>query len=128
MQFNKSFLTYCTNIHSGESWAEHFFEIQQNFPSIKKQVAPDQLMGIGLRLSNNASMELMEEKNSNDFREWMLLHNAYVFTMNGFPYGDFHQTSVKEHVHSPDWTTNERVAKTITRKYGWRNFYFTIEL
>ena len=32
--------------------------------------------------------------------------------MNGFPYGNFHKTRVKDHVHSPDWTTDERVAYT----------------
>ena len=29
-------LTYCTNIHAGESWPDHFAAIKQNFPSIKK--------------------------------------------------------------------------------------------
>jgi len=33
--------------------------------------------------------------------------------MNGFPYGGFHHTKVKDHVHSPDWTTPERVSYTI---------------
>jgi hypothetical protein len=33
--------------------------------------------------------------------------------MNGFPYGGFHHTKVKDQVHAPDWTTNERVSYTI---------------
>ena len=32
--------------------------------------------------------------------------------MNGFPYGDFHGTRVKEDVYAPDWTTPERVEYT----------------
>ncbi|WEK18919.1 MAG: metabolite traffic protein EboE [Candidatus Pedobacter colombiensis] len=36
-----------------------------------------------------------------------------IFTMNGFPYGDFHHTIVKEQVHTPDWTTDERRDYTI---------------
>src|SRR6185436_7574705 len=36
----------------------------------------------------------------------------YVFTMNGFPYGQFHGTRVKEQVYLPDWTSPERLAYT----------------
>jgi hypothetical protein len=32
--------------------------------------------------------------------------------MNGFPYGGFHNTVVKDEVHAPDWTTTERVEYT----------------
>src|SRR5690606_2033482 len=37
---------------------------------------------------------------------------GYVFTMNGFPFGAFHDTRVKEDVHTPDWTTAERLRYT----------------
>jgi hypothetical protein len=33
--------------------------------------------------------------------------------MNGFPYGEFHHTVVKDQVHAPDWTTKSRVDYTI---------------
>ncbi|NCD72415.1 metabolite traffic protein EboE [Mucilaginibacter agri] len=106
-------LTYCTNIHGGESWAEHFEQIKENFPDIKLALNPDEVMGIGLRLSNTASIELLEGNNLQEFKDWLLLNNACVFTMNGFPYGQFHSTVVKSDVHSPDWTTTERVDYTI---------------
>jgi hypothetical protein len=35
-----------------------------------------------------------------------------VFTINGFPYGKFHGTRVKEQVYAPDWTTRERLDYT----------------
>ncbi|HEY9362484.1 MAG TPA: metabolite traffic protein EboE [Chitinophagaceae bacterium] len=105
-------LTYCTNIHAGESWPDHFTALQNHFPSIKNQVSPKKPMGIGLRLSNEASMELIKEENLNSFKQWLQENNAYVFTMNGFPYGSFHRTRVKENVHAPDWTTEDRVAYT----------------
>jgi len=47
-----------------------------------------------------------------NFRRWLDRENCYVFTINGFPYGKFHGTRVKEHVYTPDWTTTERVAYT----------------
>src|SRR5678815_2850685 len=38
--------------------------------------------------------------------------NCYVFTINGFPYGRFHGTRVKEQVYAPDWTTTDRLEFT----------------
>ncbi|MDN3654026.1 metabolite traffic protein EboE [Ferruginibacter paludis] len=110
---NSGQLTYCTNIHHGENWQDHFNEIKKYFPGIKKKLSPDNAMGIGLRLSNVASIELIDNKNLEVFRQWLHENNAYVFTMNGFPYGSFHDTRVKDQVHAPDWTTKERVAYTI---------------
>jgi hypothetical protein len=106
-------LTYCTNIHVGESWIQHFAEIKKNFPSIKQKLSPDNAMGIGLRLSNEASIELIKKENLSDFKKWLADQDAYVFTMNGFPYGKFHRKVVKDQVHSPDWTTDQRVDYTI---------------
>jgi len=106
-------LTYCTNIHAGENWPDHFEALQINFPFIKENISPFAPMGIGLRLSNEASVQLIEEENFSDFKSWLEENNAYVFTMNGFPYGGFHHTRVKDNVHTPDWTTNDRVAYTL---------------
>ena len=113
MQTNQGHLTYCTNIHPGENWPAHFVALQQNFPSIKADVSPEGLMGIGLRLSHEASLELQRADNLNELKQWLADNNAYVFTMNGFPYGEFHNTAVKDQVHAPDWTTNERLDYTI---------------
>ena len=112
MKLTNPHLTYCTNIHAGETWKDHFAAIRQHFPKIKADVADNQAMGIGLRLSHVASLELIKEENLSVFKDWLKDQNAYVFTMNGFPYGSFHHTVVKDHVHSPDWTTNERVEYT----------------
>jgi hypothetical protein len=112
MKLNTAHLTYCTNIHAGETWPDHFAALQKNFPSVKQAVSPDQPMGIGLRLSHIASLELLKKEQLQAFREWLTANDAYVFTMNGFPYGGFHHTRVKDQVHAPDWTTNERVAYT----------------
>ena len=113
MKTTSGHLTYCTNIHAGETWEEHFAALKQHFPEIKQQVAGDEAMGIGLRLSHVASLELIKPENLAVFKDWLSQQNGYVFTMNGFPYGSFHHTVVKDHVHSPDWTTNERVDYTI---------------
>lgn len=106
-------LTYCTNIHAGESWEEHFGQLREHIPAIKKQVSPAGAFGIGLRLSDKASEALIKEDNLEAFRQWLSDNNCYVFTMNGFPYGGFHRTVVKDKVHAPDWTTAGRMNYTI---------------
>ncbi|MFD2148572.1 metabolite traffic protein EboE [Mucilaginibacter antarcticus] len=113
MQLSNGHLTYCTNIHPGEDWPSHFLALQQNFPGIKAQVSPSQAMGIGLRLSNVAAVELEQGDNIAQLKQWLTDHDAYVFTMNGFPYGEFHNTVVKDQVHAPDWTTDLRVNYTL---------------
>ncbi len=106
-------LTYCTNIHQGENWKDHFTSIKKHFPFIKEKISPNNPMGMGLRLSNEASIDLIKKDNLAQFKEWLNEQDAYVFTMNGFPYGGFHNTIVKDQVHTPDWTTIERVDYTI---------------
>ena len=106
-------LTYCSNIHTGEDWQRHFSELQENIPLIKQNVCPDKPFGIGLRLANQASIDLSETQNLQAFQKWLADNDCYVFTMNGFPYGGFHDVVVKDSVHAPDWTSTERVDYTI---------------
>jgi hypothetical protein len=113
MQTPKGHLTYCSNIHPGETWGDHFERLKENIPLIKKKVSPLQPFGIGLRLANSASLELRKQENLVVFQQWLDNNDCYVFTMNGFPYGGFHNTVVKDQVHAPDWLSHERVSYTI---------------
>ncbi|SNR39038.1 hypothetical protein SAMN04488009_1306 [Maribacter sedimenticola] len=105
-------VTYCTNIHPGQDWKSTFDSIQEHVPKIKNRVSATAPFGLGLRLSNKASEELEIGSNMATFQEWLAQNEVYVFTMNGFPYGNFHDERVKDLVHAPDWTTNERVIYT----------------
>ncbi|MBS1750400.1 MAG: metabolite traffic protein EboE [Bacteroidetes bacterium] len=113
METSYGLLTYCTNIHAGETWKDHFTQLKEHIPFIKQKVAPYKSFGIGLRLSDMASRELTSGSNLTIFRQWLTENNAFVFTMNGFPYGSFHRTKVKDYVHTPDWLSNDRVQYTI---------------
>ena len=113
MQTSKGHLTYCSNIHPGETWSDHFQKLKENIPLIKKKISPIAPFGIGLRLSNSASLELRKKENLETFKNWLADNDCYVFTMNGFPYGGFHNTVVKDQVHAPDWLSADRVAYTI---------------
>ena len=105
-------LTYCTNIHPGESWEEVFEQLKNNIPEIKRKISPLKSFGIGLRLSGLASKEIMENNQLSIFIKWLKDNDLYVFTMNGFPYGGFHRQRVKDAVHKPDWSTAERLDYT----------------
>src|SRR4029077_2670787 len=59
-----------------------------------------------------ASRELVEPRVLIQFRDWLEANNCYVFTINGFPFGQFHGGPVKEKVFAPDWTRNERLDYT----------------
>ena len=113
METSLGHLTYCTNIHAGESWDDHFSALRANIPSVKDRLSPDKPFGIGLRLSHLASVDLGKKENLLKFREWLDESQCYVFVINGFPYGGFHHTKVKDKVHAPDWTTQDRVLYTI---------------
>jgi sugar phosphate isomerase/epimerase len=102
-------LTYCLNIHPGESWADNFTAIREKTVAVKQLVASDQWFGLGLRLSHHAASRLCDDAAAIDeAREFFAEHQLYVFSINGFPYGRFHQGRVKENVYAPDWRTPER--------------------
>jgi|YelNatPaOPRAMG01_1025707.scaffolds.fasta_scaffold19543_5 sugar phosphate isomerase/epimerase len=105
-------LTYCLNVHPGESWAENFAAIRNHALRVKAQVSPREKFGLGLRLANAASRTLAKPVELAKFREFLAAHDLYVFTVNGFPYGTFHGKPVQERVYRPDWRTTARVAYT----------------
>ncbi len=105
-------LTYCTNIHAGESWSDIRASLDTYVPAIKAAVAPDLPLGIGLRLSGEAATSARQPDALAAFRDQLTTLGAYVFTINAFPFGPFHGVRVKEQVYLPDWRSAERVAFT----------------
>ena len=105
-------LAYCTNVHPGESWAETFAALNRWTLSVKERLHCKREYAIGLRLSDLASRQLSDKAQLLEFQRWLEKHGCYVFTVNGFPYGQFHGTRVKEQVYAPDWTSPDRVAYT----------------
>lgn len=105
-------LGYCTNIHRGETWEETWNGLKNYTLRVKDRVSSGSPYGIGLRLSHQAALELSAPGKIDEFKAWLDANGCYVFTINGFPYGSFHGTRVKEHVFKPDWSTPERLEYT----------------
>jgi sugar phosphate isomerase/epimerase len=131
-------ITYCTNIHAGESWAEVRTNLECHVLAVRRRVAPAVPFGVGLRLSARAADELTgaSAKSSTTLttgtagsataqaapalialREFLAEHRLYVFTLNGFPYGPFHGAPVKEEVYRPDWLEEARL--TYSDRLAW---------
>ncbi len=108
-----SHVTYCLNIHPGESWADNLAAIRTHLPQVRAALGYAGEFGLGLRLSARAAAELVVPERLAEFRSVLADLGLYAFTVNAFPYGQFHGTEVKERVYAPDWTTPERVAYTL---------------
>ncbi|MBE9179971.1 metabolite traffic protein EboE [Oculatella sp. LEGE 06141] len=106
-----SHLTYCTNIHPGESWPQVFNNVQHYIPPLKASLSPTAPFGIGLRLANIAAQALHGDTLAH-FQTWLTEQDLYVFTLNGFPFGSFHGQVVKDRVYAPDWSQRSRLDYT----------------
>ncbi len=108
-------LTYCTNIHPGESWEEVQSAVYSHVPEVRAALraggAPDQPFPLSLWISGRAAREL-EEEGSARFLEFCKTQRCAPSSINGFPYGAFHGQRVKEEVYLPDWRDPERAAHT----------------
>jgi hypothetical protein len=105
-------LTYCTNIHPGETWPEVLTSLSRHLPAIRSEAAPDRPFGVGIRLGAPAAQALRNPEAVAELKDLLQAQSAYVFTINGFPYGSFHGRRVKEQVYAPDWSTPERLDYT----------------
>jgi hypothetical protein len=113
MRVGPSFhLSYCSNIHPGETWAAVRANLGEFLPPIRRALAPEAPFGIGLRLSAEAALTLDQPDELARFREFLRAGPYYVFTINGFPYGVFHGEPVKERVYLPDWRDPARLEYT----------------
>jgi hypothetical protein len=107
-------LTYCLNIHPGESWEENLAALTEKTLLIRQGVAPGQWFGVGLRIAQQAAEELTANPDwQHQALEFFSENQLYPFTINGFPYGRFHSGPVKENVYAPDWRSPERLHYTL---------------
>jgi sugar phosphate isomerase/epimerase len=110
MRVGSAHLTYCTNIHPGESWEDVRANLERHVLRVRARYPGDQPFGVGLRLSDQAARSLEQPAVLEELQDFLKRHHLYVFTINGFPFGRFHGVRVKEDVYRPDWLEAERLA------------------
>ncbi|MCG6902803.1 MAG: metabolite traffic protein EboE [Rhodobacter sp.] len=105
-------LTYCLNIHATQTWDEVLAALTGPVAAVKSAVSPDAPFAVGLRFSGEALDELADPDKRAHLKAVMDAQGYHGITVNGFPYGRFHGTRVKEEVYQPDWRSDERVRYT----------------
>lgn len=106
-------LTYCLNIHPGESREEVLAAVRTHAVAVRDAVGRPGAFGLGLRLGHEAAAGFRDPAALRELRDLLAAENFYVFTVNAFPYGRFHGAAVKAAVYHPDWRAPERLAYTL---------------
>lgn len=107
-------LGYCTNVHAGVTLDAVRANLLAHALPVKRRVCPDTPMGVGLWFAYDAAVELLEDPGKiGQLRDWMTDQGLFAYTLNGFPFGDFHEDRVKTKVYEPTWATRERYDYTL---------------
>ena len=109
-------LTYCLNVHPGSTFLEAqeaiYVHAREVFNRLARATDIGGPFGPGIWLSAEAASEVIDEKRMAAFARGLDAEGFYAFTFNGFPYGPFHGTRVKEQVYKPDWADDRRCQYT----------------
>lgn len=104
-------LGYCTNVHPGRSLAEVEEGIDRFTVPVQERVGGG--VAAGLWLADPVVRELLARSDGPQRLADRLAQRGLVcYTLNAFPFGDFHGARVKDGVYLPDWSQPERLAYT----------------
>lgn len=104
-------LSYCTNVHPGRTAAEVLAGLSTYTAAVRRNLGAP--LAAGLWLAQPVIEELRREPAQAAALQAALARLDLVcYTLNAFPYGDFHSDRVKENVYLPDWTTVQRLTYT----------------
>ncbi|PNG29781.1 AP endonuclease [Pseudomonas protegens] len=99
---------YCSNVHPARDVAGLESSILQHFQGVRRQRGLA-VQDSGLWISAQAAAELQQPAVREAFLG--LLHDSgmRLTSLNGFPYGQFHQGAVKAEVYRPTWAEPQRL-------------------
>jgi len=101
-------LGYCTNVHPGMTLDEIEAQLDEHAVDVRQRLDMD-VLPIGLWLPASVAQDV----DGDELGRRLSIRGLEVFTMNAFPYGDFHGKQVKKAVYEPDWATPERSSYTL---------------
>lgn len=105
-------LGYCTNVHPGRSVADVLAGLDRYTLPVRERLGRP--VAAGLWLAAPVVDELLATSDGLPaFAAELASRDLPCYTLNAFPYGDFHAARVKEHVYRPDWATPERGEYTV---------------
>lgn len=105
-------LGYCTNVHPGRSVAEVYRGLSDYAVPVQRRWGGP--MGVGLWFAQPVVDEILARPGEvGRLKSWLAERSLHCYTMNAFPYGDFHKDRVKEQVYLPDWSDPLRADYTL---------------
>jgi hypothetical protein len=104
---------YCGNVHPAVTIDQVLDNVQRHASAVRNLCCPDETLPFGIWVSKTALDQLQSKDNILRLCDAMQQHHVNAFTINGFPFGDFHQTVVKHSVYQPDWSTDQRLDYTL---------------
>lgn len=106
-------LSYCTNVHPGLTVVAIRKGLREFTAPARDRVGEAVAAGLWLAapvIQELQANPLLVQELKSDLRELGLS----CYTLNAFPYGNFHSERVKEQVYLPDWTSGERFDYTVS--------------
>ncbi len=111
MTLNALPLSYCTNVHPGLTVEEILQKLDEFTIPIQLQLGAP--LAAGLWLADPVIKEILATPEGHlRFAEEIQKRNLTCYTLNAFPFGNFHSERVKENVYLPDWSEPERLEYT----------------
>ncbi|ODA29968.1 metabolite traffic protein EboE [Planctopirus hydrillae] len=105
-------LSYCTNVHPAQTLAEVILGLD-TFALPVRQASGGEL-AVGLWLQATIIDELLASPQAlEELRVALSSRNLTCYTLNAFPYGNFHSERVKDQVYLPDWSSPRRYDYTL---------------
>ena len=104
-------LSYCSNVHPGRTVADVNSGLSQ-FAAEARSLCGFPVAA-GLWLGSSVAEELCSSEAAlESLAQTLWQHDLSCFTLNTFPFGDFHGDRVKEQVYLPDWASHSRLRYT----------------
>lgn len=104
-------LGYCTNVHPGRTVAEVLAGLDRYTVPVRERLGRPVAAGLWLAKPVVGELRGTPDAVGRFFAE-LAARDLPCYTLNAFPYGDFHAARVKEHVYRPDWSTVDRAGYT----------------
>ncbi len=105
-------LGYCTNVHPARTLAELYQGLDRYAVPVMHRLGTP--MAAGLWFARPVVDEILSHPEGvGRLGDELTARGLATYTLNAFPYGDFHAARVKESVYLPDWTAPERMDYTV---------------
>ncbi|WP_307945733.1 metabolite traffic protein EboE [Pseudomonas mosselii] len=105
-------LGYCANVHPARDLPALRVAIDRHFQGVRRLRGLDQ-QDSGLWISAAAATELREPPKRRAFFDLLRRSGLCLTSLNGFPYGQFHEGTVKAAVYLPSWAEPQRLAYSL---------------